>query len=236
MSRNRGKKGGDLAGLASTLQDAEAKQLSHMIKARSSELDKEINALRKKLSVPADIPSISSLPTAITANTAELTIQGRNMNSVDITEQGNAGRSITYSNDEYQENVDEFSRELNNFQRKIKHRIDSMGMTGEQVTDLLLPNDPTIPNLHNKLPINELTAAFQVDLALPLSVSEQKLLMKKYGDKSGEIDVKRMLKDANCFDRPKDKRTITLAADVARYSISYSYPFTHSFIHSFTKA
>ena len=232
MSRNRGKKGGDLAGLASTLKDAEAKQLSHMIKARSSELDKEINALRKKLSVPADIPSISSLPTAITANTTDLTIQGRNMNSIDITEQGNAGRSITYSNDEYQENVDEFSRDLSNFQRKLKHRVDSMGMTGEQVTDLLLPNDPTIPNLHNKLPINELTAAFQVDLALPLSVSEQKLLMKKYGDKSGEIDVKRMLKDANCFDRPKDKRTITLAADVARYSIGYSCPFTHSLTHS----
>ncbi len=235
MSRNRGKKGGELAGLASTLQDAEAKQLSHMIKARSSELDKEINALRKKLSVPADIPSISSLPTAITAHTAELTIQGRNMNSVDITEQGNAGR-ITYSNDEYQENIDEFSRELNNFQRKIKQRIDSMGMTGEQVTDLLLPNDPTIPNLHNKLPINELTAAFQVDLALPLSVNEQKLLMKKYGDKTGEIDVKRMLKDANCFDRPKDKRTITLAADVARYSISYSYLLTLALTHSLVKA
>lgn len=138
------------------------------------------------------------------------------MNSVDITEEASAGKGAGYSNEEYHENIDEFSRELNNFQIKIKQRVDSMGMTGTQVTDLLLPNDPTTPYLHDKLPINELTAAFQVDLALPLSASEQKLLMKKYGDKSGEIDVKRMLKDANCFDRPKDKRTITLAADVAR--------------------
>jgi len=216
MSKNRSKKGGDLAGLASTLQDAEAKQLSHMIKARSTELDKEINALRKKLSVPADIPSLSSLPKGISVSTADLAVQGRNMNLVDITEYGNTGKSTTYNTEEYQENVDEFSRDLNNVQRKIKQRVDSMGLTGEQVTELLLPNDPTIPNLHDKLPINELSAAFQVDLALPLSVAEQKLLMKKYGDRSGEIDVKRMLKDANCFDRSRDKRTITLAADVAR--------------------
>ena len=135
---------------------------------------------------------------------------------MDITEQGNVGKSIMYRNEDYQENIDEFSRDLNNFHKKIKQKVDSMGLTGEQVTDLLLPTDPTMPSLNNKLPINELTAAFQVDLALPLSVSEQKLLMRKYGDKSGEIDVKRMLKDANCFDRPRDKRTITLAADVAR--------------------
>ncbi len=215
MSKNRSKKGGDLAGLASTLQDAEAKQLSHMIKARSTELDKEINALRRKLNVPAEIPSLSSLPTTAVSS-ADLAVKGRSMNSVDITEQGNVGKSTMYSNEDYQENIDEFSRDLNNFHKKIKQRVDSMGLTGEQVTDLLLPTDPTMPSLNNKLPINELTAAFQVDLALPLSVSEQKLLMRKYGDKSGEIDVKRMLKDANCFDRPRDKRTITLAADVAR--------------------
>ena len=49
---------------------------------------------------------------------------------------------------------------------------------------------------HAGVPINELTATLQRDLVIPITEEDQKLLLMRYGNKHGHVDLRSLLHDA----------------------------------------
>ena len=99
----------------------------------------------------------------------------------------------------------------------MKGSVSSLGLTYAEVKETLLPSDISIDDDENKnfIPISELTSAFNQDLALNVAPNHQKMLVSKYGNKHGDIDVLRLLKDAGVAEA-RGESSVPLAADVAR--------------------
>ena len=50
------------------------------------------------------------------------------------------------------------------------------------------------------IPINELTRVFQIEFAVPIALKDQELLLKKYGNKSGDINIQFLFSDIGMWD------------------------------------
>ena len=92
---------------------------------------------------------------------------------------------------------------VSEFIKKMKLRMSDLSINAAALKEILLPKDLMLPG-ETSLPIHELTTIFQTDLAMPVSTSEQVLLLKEFGAENGYVNVKKLFKDANIWNEDID--------------------------------
>jgi Ca2+-binding EF-hand superfamily protein len=214
---------------SSSLHKAESRQLEHFLKDRSAELDKEISALKSRLGSSA----------------MNMGISGRGLTALDIHPSGNQTapqQPTNYAQEEtsnYRANqshdprnhglqsdgmsstiisapISKPATSLNSFLLRIKLKMEDAMYTPATLRDMLLPSDLNPHPNDVTISISELSIFLQTDLIMPVSRDDQLMILKTYGNPSGDVNIKNMLSDAGIwYDGPINDNKKPIEVDMA---------------------
>jgi len=188
--------------------------LESYLKSRSGTLDQEIASVKARLEKTApgligNSPLLmkgQSLNPTINSGTgnekkielpSELRSDERIKSKEFIASPTRNTQSISQGNDSNAQSS------VSDFIKKMKLRMSDLSINAAALKEILLPKDLMLPG-ETSLPIHELTTIFQTDLAMPVSTSEQVLLLKEFGAENGYVNVKKLFKDANIWNEDID--------------------------------
>lgn len=221
-SRNSSSHSKEHERLNSMLLQEETSQLQGFINARNKELDQGIKSLHFKLQKskhatekePEHIEVTPlenvSLEASLQSTSSKLYIQGSH---IDTTEQPSPERyhyrsDYDTSNEVESQRTIHFSKEIQDFPphkddlvtllARIKLKMEDVNMSPATIKDFLLPSDLTLPGEYH-ISLKELIGVLQTDLLMPVTESDQVLLLQEYANNDGDINARYFLADVGVW-------------------------------------
>lgn len=203
--------------LLQTLHQAETKQLESFIQTRSTELDRDIKKLRSQLK-GVDLYGQASLENrdlAVKSASVDLNIRGHGLGHVEFKDDHssynqrpviNSTMSKILEGKVIREQPKTINDQLILLLAKMKLKMEDVHMSPVELKELLLPSDLMLPDEHS-ISIRDLTGVLQTDLLMPITKSDQLLLLRAYGTgvTDDEVDIRGLLSDAGIWSDGRDK-------------------------------
>ena len=196
--------------LLETLQQAETKQLESFIKSRSTELDRDIRRLKHQLKLDDYEGGVENRDLAVkSASSTDLNVRGRGLGHVEFKDDHgsynqkpaiNSNVNMMLESKVVREQPKTNSDQLILLLARMKLKMEDVRISPAQLKELLLPSDLMLPGEH-RVSIRDLTGVLQTDLLMPVTKSDQLLLLRAYGTGAtdDEVDVRDLLDDAGIW-------------------------------------
>ena len=202
--------------LLQTLHQAETKQLESFIQTRSTELDRDIKRLRSQLKGVDHYGQavLENRDLAVKSASVDLNIRGHGLGHVEFKDDHssynqkpviNSTMSRILEGKVSREQPKTMNDQLILLLAKMKLKMEDVHMSPVELKELLLPSDLMLPDEHS-ISIRDLTGVLQTDLLMPVTKSDQLLLLRAYGTgvTDDEVDIRGLLSDAGIWSDARD--------------------------------